>query len=121
MFHDDIMTVGLWQSYETCECTVVSFDEGEQRCWWLGECEWSVGRMILGGRAEVLGEESVPTLLRPPQNLTWTDLVLNPAFRRERRSATCLSYGTDTLQSGTYSHHCWANMIVTHVHCVGRK
>ena len=73
--------------------------------------------MILGGRAEVLGKEAVPTLLRPPQNITWTDLVLNPVFRRERWCATCLSCGTDTLQSGTYSNHCWANMIVTHVHC----
>jgi hypothetical protein len=73
--------------------------------------------MILGGRAEVLGEEAVPKLLRPPQNLTWTDLV----FRRERRSATCLSCGTNTLQNGTYSNHCLANMIVTHVRCIERK
>jgi hypothetical protein len=77
--------------------------------------------MILGGRAEMLGEEAVPQLLRPPQNLTWADLVLNPVFRRERRSTTCLPCGTDTVQSGTYSNHCLANMIVSHVHCIEKK
>jgi hypothetical protein len=77
--------------------------------------------MILCGRAEVLGGETVPKLLCPPQNLTWTDLEVNSAFRLDRRSATCLSCGTDTLQSGTYSNHCLANVIVTHVHCIEKK
>jgi hypothetical protein len=77
--------------------------------------------MMLAGRAEVLEKETVPKLLRPPQNLTWTDLVLNPVFCRERRSATCLSCDTDILQSGTYCNHCLAYMIVTHVQFMEKR